>query len=62
MKIIIMKKKSLKSLRFTKKSISNLTSTQTLGGFDTTSIFVACNISERKEYTCYFSCPTGTAC
>ena len=59
-----MKKQNLKSLKLSKKSISNLTSELTKGGtFITVTCGAACEITgENKANTCYFSCPGGTAC
>jgi len=59
-----MKKQNLKSLKLSKKSISNLTIEKAKGGTNFTNTFeLPCEISDIKAYTCYFSCIGGpTAC
>jgi hypothetical protein len=59
-----MKKRNVKSLKLSKKSISNLTKEQTTGGNSFTCTFdPPCEISDIKANTCYFSCIGGpTAC
>ncbi|PTX59208.1 hypothetical protein C8N46_11044 [Kordia periserrulae] len=59
-----MKKQNLKSLKLSKKSISNLTREQTTGGtFITVTCGANCEITGAdKQNTCYASCPGGTTC
>ncbi|MEM6718575.1 MAG: hypothetical protein AAF611_04585 [Bacteroidota bacterium] len=59
-----MKKQNLKSLKLSKKSISNLTRELAKGGTGLTHTFdPPCQMSDIKANTCYFSCIGGpTAC
>jgi hypothetical protein len=58
-----MKKQNVKSLKLSKKSISNLTQNQLKGGDFTITCGPTCEITgANKANTCYFSCPAGTQC